>query len=1174
MTNRLPFVGSGRVQEAGALATRKQDFNAHVQGNGFRHDATQIDMNPVIPLVGGTTVQQTLEHLHTLIVSAGTGFLSIGSIDGYIQGDYNVGNAATPTLYDTFNAAFADTRVQNGGVILVLAGTYHLRATVTVPAGISIIGEIAGTTIIGEMQEVPMFIVQKPDSTINMVAGIPVDVGSNVDTTHFMNMILADNMDGYVLFGEPTMTTVPMIQAKVGSNLVCENVSFIGRIHSGATPRTKTQAAIGYSGVDTSGTVLRVRNCYLDGLRNGIMFTPANNEKDFLTVSQCKARIYGTENAASQTADLNCFIQATHCNASILNNHFVGAGLYVSTFLMFVSGNGTNTKVVVSGNTGNPQTIANGHLVLAATGANFTSIITGNSWGSMSIDSPWYVVVGGGTGNVTSTLGDFNGSGAIDTILSIAKNIPDFQATVIVNPGIYTITGGGAGNTYANLSFIGNKHGKSYPVFNLNLSNFVSDSLGNAPVALGNKLQSIKFMSTGSIHSIRPGFNPTSASGQDSAHLLEVLDCIFLNTALYAQDLSAAPWVDDAGKAARTEVVVKDCYFFQDGTFTDTVSCMLPRANEVVVQSCHFTGNGYALSIGENGYTIANGSSTSNVSIKDSVFDLTGYTISTLLTLGKNYIRVDVAATLSMENCQVYSNNQYNNSTPIGAGLTNSLTQPFGKFVHLKSDNIYVDKCVFVGPAQTFVSSAVTYAMTTLFVEPTFAARITNSRFNSGACLLQTGLTAMTDGSFRESFIIDGCYFNSAYHTLVDYDLSALSQDAVAHFVISNCNFINGIIAEKPLHTNTTDTARSGAVQLFVGDGFVEFTNNIMNVNISSVTGKTLYGALMINAYDNLGASGDQIAPIKVSDNTIYGYNHVTSATATVAAACMLLRSSSIHCQNNTISQWNAAVVSASFIGCLIIDNPETAVNNESRAIITGNTFGRKNFGGVSSNLARGYIQITSTSSVNNGGMISNNVFDSTTYNGTSTALVEDNTLSISNNISLSNWIITHNKNQVGRQLITFSSGSKGIATGGQINLSMLYGGTASPSYIYGDETSPEFMHFNYQNTTIYDQFRWVIPLTDVLPSGVTITKVDLNYQATVVPGTMKTLDVTLSGADGDTSSTNTIVDTNIHSVSLTPTFNYTTKDSDHPFLYIEADINHTATLLLKIFQVYITYHW
>ncbi len=55
------FVGTGRLQEGGHLGTHKQDFEAHRKGCDWRHDATHIDMNPIISEFPGLNVQETLE---------------------------------------------------------------------------------------------------------------------------------------------------------------------------------------------------------------------------------------------------------------------------------------------------------------------------------------------------------------------------------------------------------------------------------------------------------------------------------------------------------------------------------------------------------------------------------------------------------------------------------------------------------------------------------------------------------------------------------------------------------------------------------------------------------------------------------------------------------------------------------------------------------------------------------------------------------------------------------------------------------------------------------------------------------------------------------------------------------------------------------------------------------
>jgi hypothetical protein len=1168
--NRLPFIGSGRPQEGGALATRKQDFNSHIDGTGFRQTADTIDMNPSIFSNNTKTVQDTFESLQNSITSSGTGFISIGNVDGYAQGGYNVGSNSTPTLYEAFNAAFADIRLQGGGVILLLAGTYHLRQSVTVPPGISIMGEIGGTIIIGEMQETPMFIVSKTIIDIQLVTGISFNIGSNIGAVKFFNLTLIDNLDGYVLFGEPTMTTVPMIQAEISSNLICEQVTFVGKIHSGVTPRTKTKAAISYTGSGTTGTSLVVKNCYIDGFKIGISFTPANNNLDFLTVSGCKGRVYGSEDSNATGASVNSFIVMTHCNASIINNYYSGAGTYANYLVNIISGIGTNVKVIISGNTGIPFTLSSGELVIDSSASTFTSIINGNNWGT-SVDNPWYITVGGSAG--TSPIGDFYGPRAIDTILSIANVISNFRATVIVNPGTYTINGiNTASYNFASLKFIGNKNGKNYPIFNLDLTLSNIDSLNNRPLALGNYLESIHFNSLNHRHSIRPGYNPTSVAQQTSAHTLEVVDCIFTNTSLYALDLGTGPagWLDTLSNLTTTNISIKNCSFLQNGTFIDTVSMLLPQADEVHVENCFFTGNGYALSIGDNGYTSAHSSSFGNIKISNSIFDLTNYTITSHnSSLSQSYVLIDNVVNLNIDNCQIYSSNQYNGVAPVSTTLTSVGT--FNKFVHLKSINININDSIFVGPYQTYTSGGVNYAMPGLFIDTLQSTKISNCRLIGSALPLQFGGSTLSDADFRDSIIVENCHIRSSSQTLVDFDLGLVNEDFIAYVIIKGCNFSNSIGTLRVQHSNVNSGTKNGIVQLFVGDCYVSFTDNVIYGNISSITSMSNYGALVI---DNTSPSLDQVNPAIIEGNTFYITNSYTSATTSAGAACIYLRSSSIRIENNLLSMYNNSAISGSFTGCLIIDNPESASGSYSDSHITGNIFARRDYLGNFGNLARGYIQILATSSSANGGMIVNNSFDFTTYNGTSTILVEDNSEVASSSINLSHWVISQNKNQIGSPIITWGVGSKGIATGADLAKVVLYGGAVSPSKIYADSVTNDRVIFSYANTGSQDQFTWTIPFTEILPPDVTITHIAFTFQASAVPATTKTVVATIVGADGNDTTSTTITGTGSVTPTITPSLNYTSKSTDAAYLIIQANINHSLSMTVTIRQVIITYHW
>lgn len=385
--NRFPTVGSGRIAEGGQLATTKQDFLSHVQGNAYHHTADVIEMNPSIS--GGTTVQQTLEQIQSLVTASGSGFISIGNTnsDGYSTGSYNVGGTDTPTLATAFAAAIADKRLTDGGIILLMAGTYTTTTTIQIPAGISVIGELEGTIIVAEMTEQPMFQILNGTRNINIggnsgSGAISIAIGSDVDSVRFANLILADNLNSNVAGGGPSMSTVPMVQMKTSANFSCDKVTFIGRLANGAVAaRSKTFAAIGTTSGGGTGTYLSVKDCFIDGTKLGISYTPNNGNIDFLIVSQSKIRFYGTESSSSVSKALNSFIVSSLCNAIISNNYVVGVGSQANTFWE-INSSGGNTGVVVSviGNTGAPFN-GTGTLLNNDTAVTLTSVTTANKWG-------------------------------------------------------------------------------------------------------------------------------------------------------------------------------------------------------------------------------------------------------------------------------------------------------------------------------------------------------------------------------------------------------------------------------------------------------------------------------------------------------------------------------------------------------------------------------------------------------------------------------------------------------------------------------------------------------------------------------------------------------------------------------------------------------------------------
>ncbi len=403
MATRQPTIGSGRLKEGGRLATDKNDFNAHVEGASFRQGADTIDVSPAIANLSGTNVQTILQQLAAFITNSGSGFISIGQ-DGYTAGTYNVGSIATPTFLDTFNAAKADSRLADGGIILILAGTYVITSTITVPVGISIIGEVAGTTLIGNTSEQSMFLINYDSSSLYIGGStggseIILNKNSNINKVKFSNLILIDNFDGTVNSGNPTMVTVPMILCKKSSNFTCENVSFIGRVQNNvpASGRTKTQNAIGYTLGGATSTSLIVKDCFFDGLKTGIQFTTDGGDSDYLSITDCKAYIYGTEYGGLLDASLNSFIVTTGCNALISNNYMLFMGTTTIAYFIYISTSISETPTfLINNNFGRAP--ADNVFIKNDSGFSFKFLSYNNNWSNITYNS---IVLTGLTGKMS-----------------------------------------------------------------------------------------------------------------------------------------------------------------------------------------------------------------------------------------------------------------------------------------------------------------------------------------------------------------------------------------------------------------------------------------------------------------------------------------------------------------------------------------------------------------------------------------------------------------------------------------------------------------------------------------------------------------------------------------------------------------------------------------------------
>lgn len=1029
--NRFPFTGSGRRLEGGELATRKQDFNAHVQGNGFRHTADQIDMSPPIGALGGTTVQQTLEEFTALIASSGTGFISIGNaVDGYAEGVYNMNTLTTPTLKDAFNAAFADPRLQDGGIVLLLAGTYTLTAPITVPPGMTIMGEVAGTLIVAEMAEQSMFITSSTvkQLTIEGNSGggkIPLAVGSNTEKIRFSNLMLSDNLNGNVASGGASMLTVPMVAVRASSNVEFNNVTFIGRLNDGSvTNRPKTLYSIGTITGGSTGTTVKIDNCFFDGIKVAVNFVPGQGDKDYLTVTNSKFRTYGSEGAAGIA--INSAIVSSACNITTTNNYYIGAGTITNTFLNITTtgGSAANARIVVAGISGSPSTSSLANLVENDSGVNLNTTITGNNWGN-EIGSPWYIVVGGAAG--TGPLGDIFGPGAIDIVIAMSHN--SYGGTVIVNPGTYNVVGSSAANNFTNLKFIGNKIGKNYPVLNINITDTTLDSVGNRFIVLGNHLESLYFIGFDQLCSVRPSFNATSNTTQSAANNITIKDCNFYDVTVNFMDIGVGPFVDGITGLTKLSVDIEDCLFSLTGNFDLSIGLLMPPANIISMKNVYFFGQMYAANIG--GVTYSATTFADNIySFENVIVDLTsGGAIYTdcpgSATDNVVFLINDPQANVSMHNCQILANNTL---SPVTNKIDTGIATTFYAFSAITCRSLTIDNCLFNGPTQTFTSGGVSYALPTLQATARQNARITNSRFINGGLPLQfTGTTMLNDSSFADGIYLSGNTFSNTSTTvtttLVDLDIGLTSNTINGGHIVMIGNSFKTIVASGTIqvrHTAQTDTYNAqGIVQIYAPFCDVKFSNNKVLGQLvpPTINPYAHLSGLVINSWNTTtGVDGGEATSAHISDNRFDIGNLWNSPSSVDSSSCIWVKAPLIDIHNNYIAMNNTQGASvAGFAGCLYLDSHATSTGTYTDSMVTGNFLSRRALLGGSGNLAHGYIWIATGSTGR--GTIVDNSFSDTTTDGTSKVFLTDNSA------DANKWIFHSNKNQTVTAFVKATSG-------------------------------------------------------------------------------------------------------------------------------------------------------
>lgn len=500
------------ISPHGGLATNRYDFESHIQGTAFRHNSNQIDVNPTVTIQGTpySNVDGALNGIANYIASqaSGFGFVIVG--DGYdtwhaANGTVNFDENIPPLdvlLNPVFDAIVNNTtmptgfeKIVRGGLIFIKAGTYIVVNTIHVPPGITLMGEGYGTKIINatslNLAILPPVQKAAPGTTkpIFSILADPLrgTFDSAIDPNMFMftretkivNMLISDNFVDKTILGDilyklpqnksngGITPVAPLISQLAGSNLKLENVYMTGRVSlTGLVVTAATSYALK---LDTTtpapnGTILTVRDCFIDGFSQPLSFNSTAGTADYLEITNNKIRGYGYLNGDNTLPENNCLININDSNSSISNNYLYGDNLFLQSMVFlahviddtFVTAptDQAISRIMVSNNNAAIQksydfTVPtfqflqfNSFLYFpVAAGKYFTSIVEGNHFGGQA---------------------DALGDGKLAETIKFLINMDDFTANsaptqvalsingVGISAPTMTVPNGGAFNVSAN----------------------------------------------------------------------------------------------------------------------------------------------------------------------------------------------------------------------------------------------------------------------------------------------------------------------------------------------------------------------------------------------------------------------------------------------------------------------------------------------------------------------------------------------------------------------------------------------------------------------------------------------------------------------------------------------------------------------------------------------------
>jgi len=946
-----PVIGSGKViQQRGKLAAYKADLLAHRDGTGFRQNALSVDMSPQLTFFPDPTVQGTLEAMETFLLND-SAYVSIGDNSNSF-GTFNVGASGYPTVESCFAGALATLRISyRGGVIQLKAGRYNFQSTVTLPQGVSVIGELGGTLINADSSN-PIFNIEESDLDIIRYSAIKAE-GSKQNKFY--------NLSFFDAFGSvsPNLSLSSFIVCDRGSNVRIERCSVYGKIGSTGSPPSTTRFFISYDTGTTSlsSSILNIENCYIGGIQQVVNFDVETARSNELHVRNNRIWVSGRLGAVPATNENTSAIAFRACSGNLSHNQFL-FGLSLSTlqtvrsaFCCYDSGSAIQNLVII-GNQGkySYSVLTNSDNRLLSQDNDglqyIRSSVSDNVMGGAS-DSNWYLVVGDGVNSV----GDINGEYALQNIVKYLYNMNlsggHGGLIVYVKHGNYTIDDNSVFEPPASLSAPG------------------------LPVAL------IGLHSNGNFPTITFDVSVPDTNGQSMMFGHHIENIFFTGGSNYYRVIVRNDFANpDLRVPFFRNVVVKNCSFTNCslGFLSASASSVTNEfmKNEVLIEGCQFSNTATIsnLATPESMYAIEGSNKNGKIIIKECQ-TITGQWRGKFFTFD-TYLNIDTEANcqLYIEDCVISSVNTDSNYNILARGI---------RGLYFVNNDIDLSSV----PTTRRADGISAYFITDGNYEASCCIRNNSFISNNG----NYGNYGITLSGVEKLEILENT-FKGFYWGIRTY-ITYYGTTQTLHSLSYNINK-NRLIADSKSYGFYFGETTHGGVLTNVLTGEINIYNNSLDYESQSTSFYTIpsisnmKSPIMLSVKSPITSGTDDIQ-VNIKDNKIRKFKG-TLSTGVYSECCIcVMGASSCKISGNDINyantsasgQFNVIYSSTNGIGGTTYINAGTALYIEDNKIVSDGSTG----GNESSIFARNLGLVTITNNTLRKSSGSNNLYNIKAYN-------------------------------------------------------------------------------------------------------------------------------------------------------------------------------------------------